>query len=349
MLMRFDPFRELDRLSQNLWNGDAPPPQRHADGRLPPGRRASTSTSTCPASTRLHRAHGGEERADRHRRADPSLGRRTSRCWSPSGRRARSAASCSWARPSTPTASRPATSTACSPSPSRWPRRPSPARWRIASSGNGSPAIPRSRGHRRHVYVELAASTWPLTAWPAGSRLGAVRLTAAMPEPTALRIALLAYRGNPHSGGQGVYIHYLSRELVGPRPPRGGVQRAALPRPGARRARWCEVPSLDLYRPEDPFRTPPAAASSVDLIDVLEFAIMCTAGFPEPLTFSLRARRVLRRAPGRLRRRPRQPVPGLRHPRHRPRRLARGGDAPPPDHRRPRPRAGPGRRLAAPA
>ena len=29
-----------------------------------------------------------------------------------------------------------------------------------------------------------------------------------------LRIALLVYRGNPHSGGQGVYTRYLSRELV---------------------------------------------------------------------------------------------------------------------------------------
>src|SRR5439155_343933 len=29
-----------------------------------------------------------------------------------------------------------------------------------------------------------------------------------------LRIALLVYRGNPHSGGQGVYTHHLSRELA---------------------------------------------------------------------------------------------------------------------------------------
>ena len=29
-----------------------------------------------------------------------------------------------------------------------------------------------------------------------------------------LRIALLSYRGNPNSGGQGVYVHYLTRELV---------------------------------------------------------------------------------------------------------------------------------------
>jgi glycosyltransferase involved in cell wall biosynthesis len=111
-----------------------------------------------------------------------------------------------------------------------------------------------------------------------------------VPEP--LRIALLAYRGNPHSGGQGVYVHYLSRELLalghhvevfsGPPYPRLA--------PGVP---CVEVPSLDLYRPEDPFRTP-AVGEFRDLIDAGEFAIMCGAGFPEPLTFSLRARRALR-------------------------------------------------------
>jgi hypothetical protein len=29
-----------------------------------------------------------------------------------------------------------------------------------------------------------------------------------------LRIALLVYRGNPRSGGQGVYVRHLSEELV---------------------------------------------------------------------------------------------------------------------------------------
>jgi len=29
-----------------------------------------------------------------------------------------------------------------------------------------------------------------------------------------LRVAFLVYRGNPHSGGQGVYTRYLTRELV---------------------------------------------------------------------------------------------------------------------------------------
>ncbi|HEX4217875.1 MAG TPA: glycosyltransferase family 4 protein [Acidimicrobiales bacterium] len=52
------------------------------------------------------------------------------------------------------------------------------------------------------------------------------------------------------------------------------------------------VPSLDLYREPDPFRIPwPREFTSS--IDALEFGVMCTAGFPEPWTFSLRARRLL--------------------------------------------------------
>jgi glycosyltransferase involved in cell wall biosynthesis len=53
------------------------------------------------------------------------------------------------------------------------------------------------------------------------------------------------------------------------------------------------VPSLDLYRDEDPFRTPHLREYR-DWIDVLEVALMWTGAFPEPLTFSLRALRALR-------------------------------------------------------
>lgn len=107
-----------------------------------------------------------------------------------------------------------------------------------------------------------------------------------------LRVALLAYRGNPHSGGQGVYVRHLSRELTelghhvevfsGQPYPNLDPDIAFTP-----------VPSLDLYRPDNPFRVPwPWEFRS--LPDLAEFAIMCTAGFPEPLSFSWRVRRLLR-------------------------------------------------------
>jgi glycosyltransferase involved in cell wall biosynthesis len=111
------------------------------------------------------------------------------------------------------------------------------------------------------------------------------------PAPGGLRIAYLVYRGNPRCGGQGVYTRHLARELVG----LGHSVEVFAGQP------WPEldagvgftpVPGLDLYRDPDPFRVPhPREFTSVE--DVLEFAIMCSAGFPEPRTFSLRARRLL--------------------------------------------------------
>jgi glycosyltransferase involved in cell wall biosynthesis len=52
------------------------------------------------------------------------------------------------------------------------------------------------------------------------------------------------------------------------------------------------LPSLDLYRPEQPFRPARRPRGAVDL---LELGTMCAGGFPEPLTFSLRAWAALRR------------------------------------------------------
>ncbi|MFD8786220.1 glycosyltransferase family 4 protein [Kitasatospora sp. NPDC059599] len=117
-----------------------------------------------------------------------------------------------------------------------------------------------------------------------------------------LRIALLSYRGDPFCGGQGVYVRHLSRELarlghhvdvIGaqPYPVLDDVE-------GPGSVRLVELPSLDLYRADDPFRTP-ARGEFRDPVDVLEFATMRTGGFPEPLTFSLRARRYLARHKGR--------------------------------------------------
>jgi glycosyltransferase involved in cell wall biosynthesis len=106
-----------------------------------------------------------------------------------------------------------------------------------------------------------------------------------------LRIALLSYRSKPHSGGQGVYVRALSRELTDLG--HGVTVFSGQPYPelddGVPLVR---VPSLDLYREPDPFRTP-RPSEFRDRIDLLEYATMCTAGFPEPLTFSLRAARLL--------------------------------------------------------
>ncbi|MGH9076450.1 MAG: glycosyltransferase family 4 protein [Acidimicrobiales bacterium] len=109
--------------------------------------------------------------------------------------------------------------------------------------------------------------------------------------PDSLRIALLVYRGNPHSGGQGVYTRYLSRHLVelGHRVTVFAGQPWPVLDAGVD---FVAVPSLDLYREPDPFRVP-RPGELRDWIDVAEVAVMCGGGFPEPLTFSWRARRAL--------------------------------------------------------
>lgn len=109
----------------------------------------------------------------------------------------------------------------------------------------------------------------------------------------SLRIALLSYRSHPEVGGQGVYVRALGRALTtlghrvtvfsGPPYPEldGGVDLE-------------RVPGLDLYRPDDPFRRP-GLKEFHDPIDVLEYGLMCTGAFPEPLTFSIRAQRAVSR------------------------------------------------------
>ncbi|MFJ9794605.1 glycosyltransferase family 4 protein [Streptomyces sp. NPDC101145] len=109
-----------------------------------------------------------------------------------------------------------------------------------------------------------------------------------------LRIALLTYKGNPFCGGQGVYVRHLSRELA--RLGHTVEVIASQPYPVldalGEGVTLTELPSLDLYRQPDPFRTP-GRDEYRDWIDALEVATMWTGGFPEPLTFSLRARRLL--------------------------------------------------------
>ncbi len=110
-----------------------------------------------------------------------------------------------------------------------------------------------------------------------------------------MRVALLSYRSKPHCGGQGVYIRHLSRELValGHEVEVLSAQPYPVLDPGVR---LTEVPSLDLYRDEDPFRVPHwrELRSRRDPVDLLELATMCVGRFPEPRTFGLRAARLLR-------------------------------------------------------
>ena len=112
-----------------------------------------------------------------------------------------------------------------------------------------------------------------------------------MPEPAGLRVALLTYRGNPYSGGQGVYVKQLSRALVelGHHVEVLSAQPYPVVDP---RVTLTEVPGLDLYRADNPYRIPEMSEFH-DWIDELEFEVMFSGRFPEPLVFSYRARRLL--------------------------------------------------------
>jgi len=110
-------------------------------------------------------------------------------------------------------------------------------------------------------------------------------------EPGGRRVAFLIYRGNPRCGGQGVYTRHLTRELV-------ALGHSVEVFSGAP---WPEldegvgftaVRGLDLYRDPDPFRIP-ARSEFTSLADLAEFGVMLSAGFGEPLAYSMRIAKIL--------------------------------------------------------
>jgi glycosyltransferase involved in cell wall biosynthesis len=111
-----------------------------------------------------------------------------------------------------------------------------------------------------------------------------------------LRIALLAYRGKPHVGGQGVYVRHLSKaladlghhvEVLGGQPFPVLDDRVPL----------VELPSLDIYNDHFPMRMPGIWELKhwQDFVEVTSFS---AGQFPEPLAFSLRAWSHLRKRKG---------------------------------------------------
>ena len=102
-----------------------------------------------------------------------------------------------------------------------------------------------------------------------------------------LRIALTGYRSAPFSGGQGVYLRYLSRALA-----RAGHQVTVISGPPYPHLdddiRLVELPSLDLYQ---------HGLKSVklrqlfDKLSRIEWLSKLTGGFVEPWTFGERLRK----------------------------------------------------------
>lgn len=102
-----------------------------------------------------------------------------------------------------------------------------------------------------------------------------------------LRIALLAYRGKPHCGGQGIYVRHLSKALAdlghhvevlgGPPYPELDP-----------RVPLVELPSLQIYNDYFPMRQP-GLWELKNWKDWVEVGTFTFGTFPEPLAFTLHA------------------------------------------------------------
>jgi len=112
------------------------------------------------------------------------------------------------------------------------------------------------------------------------------------PSSTKLKIGILSYRSNPHCGGQGVYVRNLSRALSNL-----GHNVEVISGPGDPMlfpgSTLTKIPTLDLYNPDDLFRTP-SFNELRNPINFMEWFGISTMGYSEPFTFGLRAHRYLR-------------------------------------------------------
>ena len=101
-----------------------------------------------------------------------------------------------------------------------------------------------------------------------------------------LKIGLITYRGNPSSGGQGIYINYLSRALSDL-----GHEVTVIsgpPYPEIRKdIKLVKIPSLDLFSKKNKFLDV-KFSELLSINNLKEWISANTGGFPEPHTFGPR-------------------------------------------------------------
>ncbi len=104
-----------------------------------------------------------------------------------------------------------------------------------------------------------------------------------------LRVALLGYRSNPYSGGQGIYLKYLSRALVGAGHQVDVISGEPYPELDPR-VRLVKLPGLNLFEAPNHV-TALRPRHLLSATDTFEWFSMLTGGFPEPYTFGRRLAR----------------------------------------------------------
>jgi glycosyltransferase involved in cell wall biosynthesis len=104
-----------------------------------------------------------------------------------------------------------------------------------------------------------------------------------------LRIALLGYRSNPFSGGQGIYLKYLSRALADQGHQVDVISGEPYPELDPR-VNLVKLPGLNLYAAESHV-TALRPRHLLSATDFFEWFSMLTGGFPEPYTFGRRLER----------------------------------------------------------
>jgi len=103
---------------------------------------------------------------------------------------------------------------------------------------------------------------------------------------TPLRIALLGYRSNPYSGGQGVYLKFLSRALLQAGHQVDVISGEPYPEldPGVG---LVKLPGLNLFAAENHL-TALRPRHLLSWTDTFEWLSMASGGFPEPYTYGRR-------------------------------------------------------------
>ncbi|HYW02885.1 MAG TPA: glycosyltransferase family 4 protein [Gammaproteobacteria bacterium] len=108
-----------------------------------------------------------------------------------------------------------------------------------------------------------------------------------------LRVCLLGYRSNPYSGGQGVYLRYLSAALADAGHRVDVISGQPYPELDDR-VRLIPMPGMNLFEADNRL-TALRARDLRSATNLYEWLSMLTGGFPEPCTFGRRVVRYLAR------------------------------------------------------